>query len=337
MADNLQQIQISIIVPIYNVEKYLEECLDSIAGKHEEVVEILLIDDGSTDNSGVIAENYANLYKNIFLYHKVNGGLSDARNYGIWRARGKYVLFLDSDDFISDDALDIILFECINNQLDIILWDANVVDDNRNKITENNFYCHNGLNNNCISSGKEILKRQILARNDYPATVWLGLYNREYLISNNFWFENGLLHEDEFWTPKVLIEAEAVKYLKESIYYYRLSQNSIMRRHDHDYSRNIECIIYIYSSMLVYYDWKLKDSELCKLLKGNIVKKYLHVIGKYNIYKYPFLKKKINRLELLLNATTINDKLKALILLINTRIYCLIMNVSHININYNED
>ena len=96
---------ISVVVPIYNVEKYLEECIDSILSQTYENLEILLIDDGSTDSSGNIAENYMNKSEKIKTFHKKNGGLSDARNYGINHACGKYICFIDSDDYVKEDYI----------------------------------------------------------------------------------------------------------------------------------------------------------------------------------------------------------------------------------------
>lgn len=96
---------ISVVVPIYNVEKYLKECVDSILNQTYKNLEILLIDDGSTDSSGNIAENYMQKNKKIKTFHKKNGGLSDARNYGINHARGKYICFIDSDDYVKEDYI----------------------------------------------------------------------------------------------------------------------------------------------------------------------------------------------------------------------------------------
>ena len=117
---------ISFIVPIYNVEKYLNECVDSILSQDFEDYEIILIDDGSTDNSGAICDEYARRYENIIVKHKLNGGLSDARNAGIELANGKYVLFVDSDDYIGKNSISAIV-NCLNEQkktIDVVFLDA---------------------------------------------------------------------------------------------------------------------------------------------------------------------------------------------------------------------
>ena len=100
---------ISVIVPVYNVEKYLPQCLDSIKNQTYTNLEIILVDDGSTDSSESICEDYAKSDSRIKLYHKENGGLSDARNYGIERASGQYFTFIDSDDYITKDYVSYLL------------------------------------------------------------------------------------------------------------------------------------------------------------------------------------------------------------------------------------
>ena len=128
-------IKFSIIVPVYNVEQYLKDCIESILKQSFENYEILLIDDGSTDRSGLICDEYVSSDSKITAFHKENGGLSDARNYGIKRAQGEYLVFIDSDDYIEPDALDKFnkQLEELNNpdvlitHIQKILIDSNIV------------------------------------------------------------------------------------------------------------------------------------------------------------------------------------------------------------------
>ena len=101
--------KISIIVPVYNVEQYLERCVESLINQTYKNIEIILVDDGATDNSGQLCDELAQRDPRIVVYHKVNGGLSDARNYGIDKASGDYIGFIDSDDFIDDDMYEVLL------------------------------------------------------------------------------------------------------------------------------------------------------------------------------------------------------------------------------------
>ena len=106
--DNISSPLVSIIVPIYNVEQYLPACLDSLVNQTLQDIEIILVDDGSTDKSGQICEEYAQKGKRITVLHKKNGGLSDARNYGIKKSKGKYISFIDSDDYLSEKFISIL-------------------------------------------------------------------------------------------------------------------------------------------------------------------------------------------------------------------------------------
>ncbi|MCI8814508.1 MAG: glycosyltransferase, partial [Lachnospiraceae bacterium] len=103
MEKKVENIDISVIVPVYNVEEYLEECLQSLRDQTKKNIEVIIVNDGSTDSSGRIAEAYARKYNNFLYYYKENGGLGCARNYGVKRANGKYIAFMDSDDVVSLD------------------------------------------------------------------------------------------------------------------------------------------------------------------------------------------------------------------------------------------
>lgn len=318
---------ISIIIPVYNVEKYISECIKSIIEKNTlNEIEILLIDDGSTDSSGDICDWYYN-EENIRVYHKENGGLSDARNYGLLRATGKYVFFLDSDDIIVPGAIDRMHEIIKDKDIDALLWDAVILDET-GEISKNQnkgYYVHSALDQMIHYTGIQIIEKQLKKNNDYVTTVWLGLYRRELLLKEHIWFERNLLHEDELWTQKVLVCAKDVLYLKEKLYCYRRRENSIMNKTDQNFKKNIESLIYIYSVLPAYLDWKISDEEIVKKIKSNIAKRYLHMIYKYNVYKYPNLSKKIKKIELFKDAGNKIDKCRTAILIININWYCWIM------------
>ena len=322
----MDKILISIIIPVYNVEKYLPECMQSLLEDNNlSRTEILLIDDGSTDSSGDICDKYSNDI--VKVYHKKNGGLSDARNYGLLRASGKYVFFLDSDDKVVPRAVEKILNLVQNEDVDIVLWDALIIEESGevSKKQESGYYLHSGLKESKHYTGLEIIEEQIDNYGDYVTTVWLGLYRRELLLSEHIWFEKDLLHEDEMWTQKVLICAKDVVYLNRKLYLYRNRANSIMNQSERDYTKNIQSLIYIYSSLPAYVDWKVSDKQSIKKIKSNIAKRYLYMIYRYDVQKYPKLLKKIKRLEIFENAGTKKDRLRSLMLLLNINLYCWIM------------
>lgn len=261
----MEEILISIIIPVYNVEAYLPECMKSILEENTlDQTEILLIDDGSTDSSGVICDGYCS--EKVKVYHKVNGGLSDARNYGMLRAHGKYVFFLDSDDMIVPGAIDQLSKLVRNEDVDVVLWDSVIVEETGeiSKDQEDGYYVHDGLEEARYYTGLEVIEEQLNKNNDYVTTVWLGLYRKDLLLSEHIWFEKRLLHEDELWTQKVLVCAKSVIYLKEKLYCYRKRVNSIMNQIEKNFENNIKSLIYIYSTLPIYLDWKVEDKQYLK-------------------------------------------------------------------------
>ena len=260
----MEKIILSVIIPVYNVGEYLSECIESVLNYPN--TEIILVDDGSTDDSGRICNSYAR--KNVFVIHKQNSGLSDARNTGLNIAKGKYVFCVDADDY----------------------------------------YTHRGLHENVHYTGIECIEAQLKQCGDYPTTVWLGIYKREYLLKNGFYFQKNLLHEDELWTQKLLINSSDVLYIPQKLYFYRQRENSIT---DNTGKKNISDLIYIFGELFEYTD--------NKLIKANIAKRYLHSVVRFGAWKYPDLK--IDKRKIFCSARGF-DKFRALILLINTKLYC---------------
>ncbi|ETI91192.1 MAG: Cps2K [Clostridium butyricum DORA_1] len=314
--------KLTLILPIYNVEKYLTVCLDSIVKQKQfENCEILLINDGSTDGSGDLCNIYAKKYSNIKAFHKVNGGLSDARNYGLKRANGEYVLFIDSDDYICDGAIEKIIDETLNYKVDILMCDASVVNEDGGLVTESKFnYVHKGLLEGKVYSGQQALKEQLL-NGTMQTTVWLGIYRRKFLVENKLWFKQDLLHEDELWTPQVFILAKYTKYISEKFYTYRIRNNSIMRNKTHDNSKNIISLIYIYDYLNKEYS-KINDIDLQKLIRDDWSRRYLHIAKLWEINKYPQFCNQIDKKAIFKNSKKLKNKIRAIIFRINISFYC---------------
>lgn len=321
-----ESIKISFVLAIYNVETYLEECIESIVSEPGNY-EVLLIDDGSTDKSSIICDEYERKFQQIRAFHKKNGGLSDARNYGLIRAKGKYVFFVDSDDFLPQGSTKKLLNIAAEKEADVIVWNTSVVDENDKKIE----YCHGKYQHPALKETREYLpnefiETQINDEKDFPRTVWLGMYKRQFLLSECLWFVKGILHEDELWTPQVYLRANSIFYINEELYCYRIRQNSIMNKMDKDYSRNLKSIIYIYNTLPILFDYYVKDSEFCKRLKEDISKRYLSAIAKYEAYRYPVVVQEIRKDEIYKNASPGRDKFRAFILSLNTKGYCVLNN-----------
>ena len=282
---------LSVIIPVYNVEKYLIECIESVRGYPD--TEIILVDDGSTDKSADICDSYHD--ENIMTVHKKNGGLSSARNTGLTLAKGRYIYFMDSDDYITDFGK--ILDFISRKECEILLFDG---------IGED-YYTHHGLKENIHYTGIECIEMQLKKCGDYPTTVWLGVYQREYLLKNDFFFEENLLHEDELWTQKVLINAKDICYMNEKLYFYRKRENSITEKTG---EKNLSDLIYIFDEMYQYTD--------NKRIKANISKRYLHAVVNFKAWKYDL---KIDKKKIFSNAGGF-DRIRAFVLMLNTKLYC---------------
>ena len=214
--------KISIIVPVYNVEKYLCKCIESILGQTFTDFELILVNDGSTDRSGEICDKYKYVDKRIKVIHKENGGLSSARNAGIDIAEGEYIGFIDSDDWI-----DLNMYNKLYNLA--ILNGADITQCNFQKVYDEATINEDSIEQNIrIINKNEALKDLLECRELYIQSVvtWNKVY-KKYLFEN-IRFPEGKIHEDEFTTYKVFDKANKLVRTNEKLYFYRQTPNSIM-------------------------------------------------------------------------------------------------------------
>lgn len=319
----MSKIDLSIIIPIYNVSQYLDRCLNPILSIDDSTgVEVLLIDDGSTDNSGIIADEYSKKYSFVKTYHKANGGLSDARNYGTIRSKGKYVMYIDSDDEIDSQCLSKIINIIKNSDYDCISWNAITIDEDSKIIPkeDNSYLGHGGLSGDTLYSVKDFITNQVKNHNDFVTTAWIALFKREILIDNNLYFEKGLLHEDDMWTPRAFLNCRNIYYVDMNLYKYRVRNNSIMTDNLKS-EKKLHDIVFIYSSLYAFFNWKVSDEQLKKTLKGAFSKRYLYYLGKSHWKLVRNVIKSVNRGEILRNARGKKDKFRAFLLLLNCVLY----------------
>ena len=214
----------SIIIPVYNIAPYLRSCLDSVLNQVFIDYECILIDDGSTDESPNICDNYSLKDDRIKVIHKKNGGLSDARNAGILKSSGEYIIFLDGDDILSsNNALlnlnNIIKKTNVNVVFNSILTTFN---DSENKSTDQ-FYG----NDDCYNPVE--FYKFIMNNDTVILASWLFIVQREFIIKNNLFFKCGIFHEDELWMPFVICFADRIAINHNPFYSYRKNRdNSIM-------------------------------------------------------------------------------------------------------------
>lgn len=209
---------ISVIVPIYNVENYLAKCLDSIVNQTYTNLEIILINDGSTDNSQKIANEYALQDLRIKLINKENGGLSDARNGGLEIFKGDYIVFVDSDDWIAGDMLKHLFDEMVNTQSEIVECAVFYVYGDRNVSNSKTSYKAEYTREDAL---KELINGGV-----FQTHVWNKLYKKEVIADIKF--PKGKINEDEFWTHQVFANAKKIAYFPKPMYHYLQRENSIM-------------------------------------------------------------------------------------------------------------
>lgn len=208
----------SIIVPIFNLENYIEECYKSIFRQNFPDYEILFIDDGSTDSSGALCDRIAQNAENVNVIHKANGGLSDARNVGIREAKGKYVIFVDSDDMLHEEALEK-LYSLIVTDIypDVVINRIKILLDSDMSIRECNYTFPETLKQMSIAESFQ----HIIKQDDYVPGAWTIVAKRKYLIKNDLFFVKGLLHEDEQWTPRAILKSHSMAFNNSFLYLYR--------------------------------------------------------------------------------------------------------------------
>lgn len=212
---------ISIIVPIYKVEKYLERCIESIRKQTYSNFEIILVDDGSPDSCPYICDEYAKKDKRIVVIHKKNGGLSDARNAGIKIAKGEYISFIDSDDYIHQDMYECLLNILIENKADIAVCDAvKVYDENCVVKDEGKSRIHVYTGTHAVENifDAELYLRSVVA--------WGKLYRKS--LFDDVRYPKGKINEDEFTTYRLFYKSDRVVYIDKKYYFYFQRKDSIM-------------------------------------------------------------------------------------------------------------
>ena len=259
---------LSILIPVYNVEQYLSECLDSIFVKNAFDGEVICIDDGSTDKSPEILTAYSKRYYNLKVIRQENEGLGAARNTALRIASGDYVMFVDSDDYIAGNILKILRSKLDGE--DVLYYNVQRFYDKTNEklpIVP--------LPEVTNMTGKTYYEMFFDRKSFMPCVcVWAAVYRREFLIKNHLFNKVGVTHEDEDYYPKVLFYAKSISTINDVVYYYRLRNGSIMGsyspKHSVDYINvasglldffkekewinltTLNAAFYIYISMLNY-------------------------------------------------------------------------------------
>lgn len=288
--------KISIIIPVYNVEKYIEKCLKSVQNQSYKDIEVIVVNDGTKDNSQEIVDRFCKEDSRFHSYIKENGGLSDARNYGTNKATGEYIVYLDSDDFWDLNLLERLVndVETSNTKPDLVYFPKRLIDEQGKELSIEK------LENMKEVSGQDVLS---VLRKKHLAfeTAWSYLIKKTYWDENKFKFAKGRLHEDIGIMPIVLVKSNNVNVINEPYYNYLQREGSITI--SGNYNKNVKRandVLYFYTQyekMLENIDITNETKKLLKefisgaviekikILKGDDLKEYYKKIKQYKILK----------------------------------------------------
>lgn len=255
-------IKISFVVPVYNVEQYLERCLDSILGSSltEEQYEVIIVNDGSTDNSAVIGQRYCDSYPNISMVTQENQGLSAARNTGIEHAKGDYLWFPDSDDYFDSTKLKVAYETLMKNpNLDVMVTCCNVIEGDTSR--KSDYYPQ--------FIGKTITGKEAILSGYEPSAVWVILYRKAFLKENSLSFYFGISHQDVEFNLRMMALAQNVLFTDIVTYNYikRLGSISVPKNREKTYF-NYHCDLLVAESFA-----KFSQTLDDKVLANNILRR----------------------------------------------------------------
>lgn len=263
--------KVSVIVPVYNVEKYLDKCLDSLANQTLKDIEVIIVNDGSPDNSDKIIKKYVKKYHNMYAYDKENGGLSSARNYGLKYAKGEYIAFIDSDDYVTVDMYEKMYLKAKENDFDMVVCDINYV--YPNKITPVN--C--GIK--CDTTNIKNVYSTI-----HPA-AWNKIFKKE-LFKNNILFKNGVWFEDVEFIYRLLPFIKSIGVVHENFNQYIQREGSITNTINpkiYDYIGNLNGIIDFYKENRLFSEYR---KELEYVYVRYLYATFIKSVSRYDYDEY---------------------------------------------------
>lgn len=267
--------KVSIVIPVYNVEAYLKECVDSAIKQTYKNLEIILVDDGATDSCPEICDVYAQSDKRIKVIHRENGGLSAARNTGMDASTGEYIYFLDSDDYIELKAIEKLVNTIETEKADFVFFDGYVFytdceDDGESFRYSRGDKYHTENSRGCLL--------KLLNNDEYRTAVPLNFYRFDYLKNNNLCFFEGILHEDELFTFQAFNADGMVAHCHEKLYARRIRPASIMTSSGS--AKRYESMLTIYYELAKMYRDKVAQGEAANLY---LIRSAKSVIAKYNL------------------------------------------------------
>lgn len=310
-------IKISIIIPVYNVEKYIHRCLESCVNQNLEVsdFEIIIVNDGSLDRSLDVALNFAKTHKNIKIITQPNQGLSIARNEGLKIAKGEYIWFVDSDDWIENNCILELYITSKDNNLDVLLFDAYDCNNNnykkRNTIQTNSREIQIGLN--YLDYGKIV----------FP--VCFKIFKRNFLISNSIFFYENIFHEDNEFTPRMFFYAKRVMCINKSFYYVYKNPQSITRSVNKKKAFDLILIANSYIDFIeeniLGNEIKIKFYNLIGLVLNSSLAEIFFMNKSEKTFFFKYLKKNQNLFYCLKKSSVMKYKIEGFLFMISSSLF----------------
>lgn len=258
---------LSVVVPVYNVARYLPRCLDSLASQTRRIDEIIIVDDGSTDECPNILASYASVLPQMRVIRQDNAGLSVARNVGMKHATGEFLAFVDSDDFVAPDIYESLLAAMTCDDLDMVICNANYHFEGR----ESDRPIYAAGQSSEVMSGQAWLAQR-LREDRLLHMVWMHLYRRSFVESTNLQFVPGLIHEDVIWTTRALVHASRIRYVHRPLYNYRIPVRTFTPEQNRKRLAAIARSSVVNArTLLQIAESEIRDDELCAQVREQAV------------------------------------------------------------------
>ena len=314
----MSKIKVSVIVPVFNVEEYLSTSLDSILNQTLKDIEIICINDGSTDASLDILENYAKKDARIKIISKKNEGQGIARNIGLDNAQGEFIAFVDSDDFIKEDMLEKSYKKSVSKNLDLVMYKVSSFDNETHEINDNLWYyslkCFDGFEKEIFNNSNTKKFTHLIS-----VTPFNKLYKRSFIEKNNIRFPDKYIFEDEVFFYNVYLKAKRISLIDENLYYYRTNRkgSTVSNNSDKDYT-DVVHIFRLIRQLLI-------ETNYLNTYKKQVYNRFFHLIlwrfsqtaPKYRENFFNLMKREFSELledkskETYLSVTDLESKIKS--------------------------
>lgn len=318
--------KVSVIIPVYNAEKYLKKCIDSVLSQTLKEIEIILVDDGSTDNSSQILDEYAKKHNNLKVIHQQNSGPAKARNVGIENATGEYIGFVDSDDYLASNMYELLYNTAINNDVDIVTSNYYTVK-NSKEVPSSNFK----ISSNQIIVKDEILK--LVTDANESRILWFGwksIYKSKIIKSNKIIYPPLKLGEETVFVLDCLLSSNSMYYIDKPFYYYEQTPNSLTRiKYKEDLLSQLNGLYFAKKEIYEKHNYNLYHRDLNQYTMKHTIPMLIsnELNSKTGFFKKIKTYKQIRNSEMIKNAykhcsiSLINSKLKYLAILLKLRMY----------------